>query len=309
MAPAEGSAALTNGEHAAALLRQITARLVSLHAPVLEDRDPEPLHQMRVSMRRLRAILRQFGPALVLPAGVSDRRIGRVGRRLGVARDLDVLRELLEGGLLPELPEQEGQRLRPVLKQLRRERKLACEDLAQTLRGSSYLRLLSRLQRWQNAPRTTEMGGEPLAAWLLEWQAPVLAPVFAHPAWFVAGLQDDPDLVHDLRKRCKEARYTLENLLDHTGPRCAEWVRRLKRVQQLLGDLNDLRVLRAAIDDALDGRLKKTLPELHRLLGERSLALWQEWRGFAEDLLRPEQRHGLLRDLLVESGAAPPVPA
>ena len=309
MAHVNASATLTNGEHAAALLRHITQRLVSLHAPVLEDRDPEPLHQMRVSMRRLRAILRQFGPALELPAGVSDRRIGRVSRRLGVARDLDVLRQLLEDDLVPRLPEAEAQRLRPVLKQLRRERKLACEDLAQTLRSGSYLRLLSRLQRWQNDPRTTVIGDEPLRDWLLEWQAPLLAPVFAHPAWFVAGPRDDPDLVHDLRKRCKEARYSLENLADHTGPRCAEWVKRFKRVQQLLGDLNDLRVLRAAIEDALEGKLKKTLPELHRLLDERSLSLWQEWRGFATELLQPEQRHGLLRDLLIESGQAPPTPA
>jgi CHAD domain-containing protein len=86
-------------------------------------------------------------------------------------------------------------------------------------------------------------------------------------------------------------------------------VKRFKRVQQLLGDLNDLRVLRAAIDDALHGKLKKTLPELDRLLEERSLGLWQEWRGFAEELLRPEQRHGLLLDLLLESGVAPPLPA
>jgi CHAD domain-containing protein len=81
-------------------------------------------------------------------------------------------------------------------------------------------------------------------------------------------------------------------------------VKRFKRVQQLLGDLNDLRVLRAAIDDALNGKLKKALPELNRLLEERSGALWQEWRSFAEELLQPAQRHGLLRDLLLESGVA-----
>ena len=68
MADSAGSApdALRCGEHARDLIAARLARLVSLQADVLADHDPEPLHQMRVSFRRLRSSLEQFGPALVL---------------------------------------------------------------------------------------------------------------------------------------------------------------------------------------------------------------------------------------------------
>ncbi|MFM7315095.1 MAG: CHAD domain-containing protein, partial [Cyanobium sp.] len=43
------------GGHARTLIAERLARLVGLQAEVLADRDPEPLHQMRVSFRRLRS--------------------------------------------------------------------------------------------------------------------------------------------------------------------------------------------------------------------------------------------------------------
>jgi CHAD domain-containing protein len=295
----------TNGDQALELVKRLIARLTALHAPVLADEDPEPLHQMRVTMRRLRTVLRQFAPALDLPSSVTERRIARVGRRLGLARDLDVLRELLIEQLQPHLPEAETRRLRPLLKQMGRERAIAYESLEQTLRGSSYLGLMARLQRWQKRPRFTPLGRQPLRAWLVEWQAPQLASLFAHPGWFVPGPKDDPETVHDLRKRCKEARYSLENLEDQMGPACRRWARCFKRVQQILGDLNDLRVLRDAIEDQLPGRLRKNLPHLDALLKQRTAERWSEWRDLAEEVQCPARRHALLQDLLSEAGVQP----
>ncbi len=297
-------ASLSNGGYALEKIRASTGRLVELHAAVLEDGDPEPLHQMRVTMRRLRTCLQQFAPALQLPSAVTDRRIAKVGRRLGLARDLDVLRDRLQKDLLPELPEAERRTLRPVLKQLRRERGLAYEQLAHVLRSGSYLGMLSRLQRWQKKPQFTPLGEERLQEWLLEWQVPLVAGLFAHPGWFVPDLDGDLGSVHDLRKRCKGARYSLENLSPFTGPRCRQWAERFKGLQELLGELNDLEVLRQAIDDQLPGRLRQTLPRLHGLLQDHSRSCWQRWRLEAETLQRPSQRHQLLQDLLSAQFAA-----
>ena len=55
---------------------------------MLRDADREPLHQIRVNLRRLRTVLSVFGPALVLPRGVRAARIASLARCTGETRDL-----------------------------------------------------------------------------------------------------------------------------------------------------------------------------------------------------------------------------
>lgn len=295
---------ISNGAWAQHLIERSLGRLVELQGAVLaDDGDPEPLHRMRVAMRRLRTALGQFAPALVLPEGVAERRIARAGRRLGLARDLDVLRQRLEQELMPALPDGEVRALRPVLRQLRRERRLAGEQLERTLRAGGYLKLLKRLQGWLREPCFTPLGREPLSDWLVEWQAPLLTALAVHPGWSVLSATEDPEAVHGLRKRCKNARYCLENLQPLNGEAGALWAGQFHAAQDLLGELNDLEVLRRAIDDQLPGGLADTLPDLAGLVQDRSLACWQRWREQAQDLQQPARRHGLLADLLRVSPA------
>jgi CHAD domain-containing protein len=293
----------SSGDHAVDLIAQYTRKLVKLQSGVLADEDPEPLHQMRVTMRRLRTCLRQFGPALVLPESVSERRIAKLGRRLGMARDLDVLRDRLVGVLEPQLPPEEKQSLEPVLKQLARERGLAGEQVAELLQSGPYLALLSRLQPWVKKPILTPLGREPLREWLIEWQVPPLASLFLHPGWFVRDGEAEADTMHDLRKRCKTARYGLENLGSITGSRCRKWAERFKGAQDLLGEFNDLRVLERAIDDQLPEGIGKAAPQLLLLLQENRRQCWRQWRQEAEKLRLPKRRRRLVQALLVEGGA------
>jgi CHAD domain-containing protein len=290
---AEGSV----GAHALTLFAGSCQRLVALQPEVLLDRDPEPLHQMRVAMRRLRASLRQFAPAVLLPPALREARLARLGRRLGMARDLDVLRHRLESDLLPQLPEAELQSLKPVLRQLRRERRLAGEQLAETLRSGSYLKLLSRLQKWLRQPAFTPLAEQPLADWLLPLQLPSLAEVFCHPGWFVTDPSAEADLLHDLRKRCKACRYALENLAPIHGPLLAPWIGRYRSVQQLLGDLNDLQVLEAAIADQISADLANDLPVLHSLLQRQVRGIWHDWQPLVAQLNSPASQQQLLLDL------------
>ena len=114
---------------------------------MLADRDPEPLHQLRVSLRRLRTALGQFGPALELPESVESSRIAAVARRTGLCRDLDVLRLRLEVQLLPSLPESEQRSREGAMMRLGRDRAQAFEALEEGLCHSRYLRLLARLHK------------------------------------------------------------------------------------------------------------------------------------------------------------------
>lgn len=288
------------GSHGTGLIAAACERLIALQPAVLRDRDPEPLHQMRVAMRRLRTTLQQFAPALELPASLRPARLARHGRRLGLARDLDVLRDRLDRQLLPRLPEAELRALRPLLRQLRRERRLAGEQLAAALRSGSYLRVLAKLQKWLRQPAYTPLAEQPLADWLLPLQLPPVSALLCHPGWFV----DDPLAgaapLHDLRKRCKASRYAMENLAEIQGPVLAPWIDSLRRVQQLLGDLNDLQVLQAAITDQIGGEIAADLPELHALLQQQSQALWHDWQPLAAELASISVRRRLLLDLAAD---------
>lgn len=66
---------------------QVTGNL----APVLEAGDPEGIHRLRVALRRLRSALLFLKPHLGSRAAVLNREARRALRRLGPARDLDVL--------------------------------------------------------------------------------------------------------------------------------------------------------------------------------------------------------------------------
>lgn len=69
--------------------------------------EPEALHQFCVSLRRLRSLLGQFGPAVKLPPRLKRSRIAALARPTSSCRDADVLRENLAQRLLERLESRE----------------------------------------------------------------------------------------------------------------------------------------------------------------------------------------------------------
>jgi CHAD domain-containing protein len=306
MAFQAGSPPLSNGRFAHDLLQRQVVKLVHLQSPVAEGKGPEPLHQMRVAMRRLRTTVVQFESALQLPPAINDQRLAKWVRRLGLARDLDVLRERLEDGFLPQLPQAEVKALRPVLKQLRRERQLAYDQVVEVLQSRSYLEGLAQLQRWLKQPEFTRLGEQPIREWLLEWQGPCLASLFLHPGWQVSSAEGEVEVLHELRRQIKQARYRLENLAAIEGAQTAGWIEHFKQGQELLGEFNDLQVLQRAIQDQVPGPLDEVLPQLEWLLVQHQRHCWEQWRELAGDLLPPGQRQRLWRALLPRPRLARP---
>lgn len=289
--PLPAPEAISNGGHAAQLIQKQTRRLGRLQPEVLADADPEPLHQLRVSLRRLRTALVQFQPALTLPEGISERRIARVARRTGLCRDLDVLRERLETRLLPSLPDSEAKALRPVMKQLTRDRRRAFEGLEESLCGHRYLKLLERLHRWQDHPRFTSLGALPLEPWLGEWSAQAVAGLFLEPGWFSED-PGDPAL-HGLRKRIKGVRYGLENLEPHLDPALSRWLTDLRQAQDILGDLHDLQVLAEVLEDLLGSSPSPSFPQLSHWIKRQQSEGWQHWLDLGGRLSQESNRWSL----------------
>jgi CHAD domain-containing protein len=159
---------------------------------------------------------------------VSERRIAKVARRTGLCRDLDVLRERLETGFLPTVPDQERKALKRVIKSMARNRQVAFDGMAEALRDGPYLKLLARLHEWQNCPRFSSLGIQELRPWLLEW-ARDCGAVFLQPGWFATD-PNEPDL-HVLRKAIKGVRYRLEHLEPFVGAGLRDWVTDLRTAQ------------------------------------------------------------------------------
>ena len=287
---------LSSGDYAAELIQRQTRRLGKLQAEVLADQDPEGLHQLRVSLRRLRTALGQFGAALVMPDAVSDRRIAKVARRTGLTRDLDVMRERLSSIWLPTLPGPEQQAIKPVLKQLARDRQKAFEGLAATLREGPYLKLLARLHKWQQAPRFTAIGQRPMRGWLLEWQMQAIGGLFLQAGWFVTDPRDES--LHELRKTIKGVRYSLEYLEPFASEALAGWLAELRRAQDCLGDLHDLQVLSEALSDQFDHDLAKAVPALHQAIELQKAERWGQWLSQVEAMLSNASRRALHTSLL-----------
>ena len=285
------------GFFAASLLEQRARRLVALQLDVLADCDPEPLHQMRVCCRQMRSTVEQFAAALVLPEQVSAQRLARIGSDLGLSRDLDVMRHRLEQHWLPMLPEREQTPLRKLLKQLKRERKLAFAITTDTFKGRRYLKMLARLQLWLREPAFKAMGSEPMAAWCSEFQQVVLAGLFTLPGWWVER-PHEPDgamALHQLRRRIKRARYGLANLTTFAPEAFQPWLLQLKRMQTALGDLQDLRVLVLTLERLLEERPDSVLPVLCSLICEARDQAWLRWLEASAELRTAAGRQQLLQ--------------
>ncbi|MCJ0762226.1 CYTH and CHAD domain-containing protein [Variovorax terrae] len=141
----------------------------------LDAADPEFVHQARVALRRLRSVLRAFGPlpglkGLGRPITGLDAPLRALGQVLGAARDADVFelqtlpawREALPAALAGELD-----RLAPQAAQVRRETQAAAAALAAS---AAYGQTLLRAERLVFDAAAAPHGGgalEPLARRLL----------------------------------------------------------------------------------------------------------------------------------------------
>ena len=290
---------ILNGDQAHGLITLHCRQLVELQGPVLANREPEPLRQMDGHVRRLHTTLLQFEPALDLPEGLSVKRLAKSQRRLAIASDLERLRERLDAVFLPQTPEREVRRLKPVLRQLKRERQLAHDHLGEALRSPGHLEQLALLQGWLREPRYTALGQEPLGAWLLEWQADP-APLLLHRGWWVADRRQEPASLRELGACIEAHGHRLDNLPLASSAALRRWRQQLQRGRDLLAELDDLEVLHKAIDEQLRDGIERTVPKLDWLMEQHHLQCWRLWRDLAASLLATPKRQRRPLQRLVE---------
>jgi CHAD domain-containing protein len=218
-----------------AVLLQLLDTLEANVPGTIRDIDTEFLHDLRVSVRRTRSVLKLAGDAL--PASLTARfraEFKWLGDLTTPTRDLDVY--LLNydemAGALAELE--------PFHAHLARRRVIEQRSLTRGLRSARYSRLA---REWRGAltgltvPRAGERAADLATRRLRGAHRRVLRQGGAISA-------DSPaEQLHDLRKRCKELRYLLEIFASLFDPQAYQRaLKDLKGLQDCLGEFQDRQV-------------------------------------------------------------------
>ncbi len=224
-----------------AVLANLAATVAANWQGTIDEVDPEFLHDLRVAVRRTRAVL-SHGKK-VLPAAVVVRaaeRFARLGALTGRPRDLDVY--LIEwDGYVKPLSAPVIAALAPARTVLDQRCRSAHADLVEGLRSNDAIELLTMWQDWLRDPSIEGPGPDghrPLG------QLVAKRILRAHSTLIERGRLIGPgspsERIHDLRKDAKKVRYLLEcfGSLLVDKPR-KSFVRRLKALQDNLGEYQD----------------------------------------------------------------------
>ena len=311
-------------------LKELAYRAIAKHgrkifkyqAKVLEDKDPEDLHQMRVRMRRLRSAIAGFAVVVDLPAVVNEKNIATIGRSLGKLRDLDVLLAVLKDNYRPLLPADERVKLDKAIKSLNRKRQRELKQVRKTLNGKLYLNLERELEGWLNKPTYQKIGDCSIYPLLPDLLLPQISQLILHPGWFVGVkikegqiqfpqildreaiehmLSQEDILLHGLRKSAKKTRYSLELFAQFYGATYHQHLDRIEQIQEILGQIQDTHVLRKTLEKTLKSAIAEQMPQLAEFLLKTRYQKWLEWqtlqRQFLDEKTRNEFRQAVQQPL------------
>lgn len=246
---------------AAAVSRVLRALLEVTEANLpgtLADTDPEFLHDYRVSVRRTRAVQREF-KHLFDPGELTHARqeFKWLQQSTGEARDLDVY-VLGFQGLRALLPESTRHELDPLLTVLRR-RQLAAHNAMISALGSE--RAAAALEEWKRLLGILDHGQDADCPYrqraIGEYSSRRIRKVYKRMVRMGRELEPDspPESFHALRKKGKELRYLLELFGQplHDPSVVKPMIKTLKSLQDVLGHHQDrevqIEMLRSLADE------------------------------------------------------------
>lgn len=254
------------------------------HAAVLDGGDPEGVHQMRIALRRLHSALSVFRDAL--PA--DDRQwLQREAKTLiaglGGARDWDVFIEDLLRPVMSARPDDDGLKtLRDAVNERRRQ---AYDQARARLRSPEYFGFVLDFGAWLDGRgwrRPASRGA--FERRLIDLAEEVLSKRHKQVIKRGRGFETLSDeALHRLRISVKKLRYATEffaALYSESGT--GAYLKRLRRLQDDFGYLNDLAVAEARLAD-LRGRLDQGDPA--GLDGPSGVLIG--WHSFALARIRP----------------------
>jgi CHAD domain-containing protein len=234
------------------------ARVIMHYAPLAAAREgTEPVHQMRVAVRRLRSAMALFRPAVAgaeIDAAKAGLRV--LGRALGPARDWDVFNEGTGQAVAAAFPDDAA--IAGLNAAAARRRDACYAELRRVLDGAEFRRLgitlatLSAARPWEAAHDGAAVhGSNAPPETLQEFAARALSRRLRHLASHGDDISALPNQeLHVIRLRAKRLRYGAEMFAPLYPRREARrYLRRLATLQDWLGHLNDGNVAAALMSE------------------------------------------------------------
>ncbi len=252
--------------------------------PMAEAGQAEGIHRMRIALRRLRAAMALFAPALdEARAGAETEALRRMGRSLGEARDWDVFLD----ETLPAAEEAvaDASSFAPLRAVAEAARSAAHARAAAEIAGPAFTATVLRLAAWAEAP-----GGEAVAQPVGEVARALQEGLEAKVRRRGRHLRRrEPEELHRLRKALKRLRHGVEFLAPlHRRKRVKAYRRAAQSLQEGLGRINDAGMAIHLAEELARGRVGLD-PVVRQLAGlaeaRRRKALKrlpEAWRDFRE---------------------------
>jgi len=271
-------------------LKSLGAQLQIYEPRAWESLEPEGVHQMRVTTRRLREALRAFGPVLPQPGATLLREELRwLGGVLGSVRDLDVQIGRVER-TSDENDFEPNHTVNGYLQHLRKRQRRAHRALVTALAEPRYRALARDLQELVTLALAEE---QPEADIPIAKAAPaalerLLKRVRRSGRQALANC--DAARLHRLRIDAKRLRYFLEYVATVGGAAVADGIQALNRLQDTLGEHQDacvahdeLRAYRRTADLTRRDRkrLRRLMDAEARKVAAARNAFRNEWPAFA----------------------------
>jgi CHAD domain-containing protein len=219
--------------------------------PLVRRDEPDAVHKMRVTTRRLRSTLQAFGN--VIPrsqtAGLAEQ-LKWLGGMLGEARDAEVLSGHLQDGLAQFPAEQVvGPIQARVQAHFAPHRAAARTALLKSLDSPRYFALLDELDQLIDdppyGPPASQAARDVLPAAVRRSYRRTARRMAR--AWQArAGTATDVAL-HEARKAAKRARYASEAVMPAMGGKARPFSQQMKKVQSVLGDHQDTVIARQVV--------------------------------------------------------------
>lgn len=304
----------TLGDWSKIAIEQHYQKILKHESKVLKDKDPEELHQMRVGMRRLRTALVGFSQAIILPKTVTEKKVGMIARILGELRDLDVLEENLTKTYAPVLPNTEKKKLNKTLDLLKKQRKQVSQATKDILHKPLYKNLKTELENWLERPKYSAIAVLPIELVLPDLLLPQVSKFLLHSGWLVGAYLEIKEgdsqfnllakslenlshkeeiQLHSLRKEAKRTRYLMELLVDFYGEGYGQMLKQIKKLQEVLGEIQDSFVLRQLLADVYGQNLMDTMPTLTQRIREHRQQKGQDWEELRQFFLNPDTKSNL----------------
>ncbi|MDX2505327.1 MAG: CHAD domain-containing protein [Gammaproteobacteria bacterium] len=260
--------------------------------------DSEFLHDFRIAVRKSRSAFNQIKN--VFPRNVAERfrkQLAWLGTLTSPARDMDVY--LLKiGDYRYMLPVELRGHLEPLRDVIVKQRKSNYNLLVRGLNGKRYERFLSDYRKFLHLP-------VPVHTTLLNAPKPV-KEVSDQRIWKMyrrvmkegqaITLTSPDEELHELRKTCKKLRYLIEFFQSlYDSKQMAHLIETLKKLQDNLGDFNDLHVqmgkicelrecmkMQGPVSEETDNVIAKLNEKLNSLQSEKRKEFSGKFRQFCE---------------------------